>query len=207
MITWRMPVPAFKPQLNIPYAVELVVRRALEKDPEDRFASADDMAKDLEAARMTAFISSLQHASDPDEADEPEEEEWEGPIKFTGSMVSEHPNVVRYRFRHRARNFDLYVPNLLIDAYAEIVIENPESLTVTLQGNDPRATGRPDPKDDLWGYDFFQEHGSSIQYQVIAYEYQEQRDERYRLYVPKAIFGGQDYPERISLAVEWDWVP
>ena len=29
-----------------------------------------------------------------------------------------------------------------------------------------------------------------------------QRDERYRLYVPKAIFGGQDYPERISLAVE-----
>ena len=43
-------IPAFPPELRIPVDVENVIRRATQKDPEDRYATAWDMASALELA-------------------------------------------------------------------------------------------------------------------------------------------------------------
>ena len=59
------PVPPIPGHLDVPRAVEDVVRRALEKSPEDRFADAEAMATALEAALTGAANREQRPAQTP----------------------------------------------------------------------------------------------------------------------------------------------
>ena len=60
------PVPPIPSHLDVPMAVEDVVRRVLEKSPEDRFANADAMAAAFAGALTGAVSREPQPAQTPD---------------------------------------------------------------------------------------------------------------------------------------------
>ena len=60
------PVPPIPGHLDVPRAVEDMVRRALEKSPEDRFANADAMAAAFAGALTGAVSREPQPAQTPD---------------------------------------------------------------------------------------------------------------------------------------------
>jgi serine/threonine protein kinase/lipoprotein NlpI len=140
-------------------------------------------------------------SSDEEEDDDEDENVWEDVATIAGYFYSSHSDVTRYRFVHANRRFDLYLPNLLLDAF--IGEDPPRNLEVMLRGEEAGhpSPSRPGPEDPDWRYVSFQEHGSSVQYRVHAPNHTGTRDINYKIYVPKTVFGGKDYPENIWVSV------
>jgi len=162
-------------------------------------------ALDLEPGHDGALeMIELADGSSDQEEDDDEDENvnvWEGVATIEGCHYSAHSEVARYRFVYANRRFDLYLPNLLLDGL--IGEDYPENLEVTLRGEeaDHPSISRPGIADPVWRYVSFEEHGSSVQYRVHAPNHTGTRDINYKLYIPKTVFEGQDYPENIWVSV------
>jgi hypothetical protein len=146
----------------------------------------------------------LERANDPSDQEEDDledEDVWQGVATIEGEYYTSHSDVTRYRFVLANRRFDLYLPNRLIDA---CIGEGPPfNLEVMLRGEefDYPSPSRPGLEDPDWRYVSFKEHGSSVQYRVHAPNHTGTRVVNYSIYVPKAVFEGQEYPENIWVSV------
>jgi len=122
--------------------------------------------------------------------------EWEGPAQLTCSFVSAHTHTVLYRWCQDPDLTGFYAPRALLPVGAD---ETPEQMvTVLARSSRPlytfgfgreRITPRVTP--DFWEVDFSDECAKVIRYEVWY------SGQTYKIYVPKAVFGGHRHPERI----------
>jgi hypothetical protein len=128
--------------------------------------------------------------------------DWEGPIELPFSLFDKTPaRTVRYKSQLQRRAFDLYLPKPILGDRAD----NPPTRLVTRIGRSTQVFGNVGfhactilsggADCDALTYELYRENVNSVRY-VVSYN-----EGSYDLYIPKEVFGGQPWPNKVYLQV------